>query len=226
MLQTEGSTLKRQTGLWADPFLRSYVTTICHLLTPLVGRKTIDISAGSAWVKALGFTDYTPVDVTGEYDYWDINTALPDHHAGNYDLAICMGSLHYSTNPHESLAQILRTLAPNGDFVLMVPWLYPPHDREIDRWRIAPRQIHSMVADSFDEVDIYNVGSLWHAPLHIAKRWVSGPFLGLTPRQLMKCRHRRAVSAIRVASADDLDVAWTGPLNVVVHARGYREPHS
>lgn len=214
--------MKRKTGLWADPFLRSYVTTICHVLTPLAQRKTIDISAGSAWIKQLGFADYTPVDVIGDHQYWDINTPLPDHHAGNYELAVCMGSLHYSVNPHASLAQMVRTLADGGDLVLMVPWLYPPHDREVDRWRIAPRQVHSMVAASFDTVDVYNVGSLWQTPMHVAKRWISGPFVGLTARQLARCMRRRPVPVIRATAADELGVAWTGPLNVVVHARGYQ----
>lgn len=213
--------MKRQTGLRADPFLRAYVTTICQVLDPLTGRNTIDISAGTAWIRQLGFSTYTPVDVSGEHEYWDINTPLPEHHVGKYELAVCMGSLHYSLNPHESLTQILRTLVEGGDLVMMVPWMYPPHDRQIDRWRIAPQQIHSMVADHFDEVVIYNVGSMWQTPLHIIKRIVAGSFHGLSARQLGRLKGKQGVRGVRVRTADELPVRFGGPLNVVVHARRF-----
>lgn len=214
--------MARHTGLRADPFLRAYVTTICQILTPLTHRKTIDISAGSAWIQQLGFADYTPVDVNGRHEHWDINTPLPEHHAGQYELAISMGSLHYSTHPHASMQQILATLAPGGDLVMMVPWLYPPHDRTIDRWRIAPRQICSMVAGRFEMLDLYAIGSVWQTPLHIAKRLVAGPFVGLTPAQLAQVKRRAGVQPQRIRSDGDVPTSWFGPLNVVIHASGYR----
>lgn len=210
--------MRRRTGVLADPYLRAYVNTIRHVLTPLVTRRTIDISAGTAWIEQFGFTDYTPVDIVEPHAYWDINSVLPDHLAGRYELAVCMGSLHYSSDPPRSLEQILRTLMPGGDLVMMVPWLYPPHDREIDRWRISPRQVHSMVAEHFDAVDIYNVGSLWHVPFHVGKRWLSGPFVGLPQRQLTRMRQPRPIVPVRAATAEGLEVSFMSPMNVVVHA--------
>lgn len=219
---SERQGMARQAGVGADPFLRSYVATICQVLTPLVGRRTIDIAAGTAWVRSLGFTDYTPVDINGEHDYWDIGTPLPERHVGAYELAVCMGALHYSPDPTVSLGEMLRTLRPGADFVVMVPWLYPPHDRDIERWRIAPRQIYAMVAESFDAIDVYNVGSLWQVPLHVAKRFIAGPFVGVSSRQLVRSTSRRVAPPVHAQSVDDLPVAWAGPLNVVVHARGFR----
>lgn len=216
-----GAVVKRQTGLWADPFLRAYVTTIWQILNPLTERSTIDISAGTAWIQQFGFGDYTPVDVSGDHEYWDINTPLPEHHSKKYELAVCMGSLHYSLNPHESVAQMMRTLVDGGDLVLMVPWMYPPHDRASDRWRIAPLQIHTMLTDYFDELVLYNVGSLWQAPLHVAKRVFGGPFHGLSSRQLARLKSRHAASGVRVKTAADVSASFTGPLNVIVHARRF-----
>lgn len=213
--------MTRRAGTFFDPFLASYIATVRAVLEPLVDRSTIDIAAGSQWVRHLGFERYVPLDIVEPSEIWDIDTPLALHHHGRYDLALCMGALHYSFDPHASLDEFCRTLVDDGDLVMMVPWLYPPHDRLADRWRISPRQIFSMLDRRFDRVDLWFVGNVVQVPFHVAKRWVAGPFAGLDGSSLEKVSRRRAAPRLRPTSVDDVPVRWTGPLNVVAHAQSY-----
>lgn len=211
----------RRAGTTFDPFLASYIATVRAVLEPLVDRSTIDIAAGSGWVRHLGFKQYVPLDIVGPSEIWNIDTPLAAHHERGYDLALCMGALHYSFDPHASLDQFCRTLGDGGDLVMMVPWLYPPHDRLADRWRISPRQLFSMLDRRFDRVDLWFVGNVAQIPLHVAKRWVAGPFTGLDAPALARVSRRRAAFRLQPRSVDEVPVHWSGPLNVIAHAQSY-----
>ncbi len=205
-----------------DPFLLEYVTTVRDALVGLTDRDTIDVAAGGAWVSRLGFRSYTPVDVQPPHEIWDIQTPLPAHHVGGYDLALCLGALHYSSDPHRSLGEILRALRPDGDLVIMVPWLFPPHDRAIDRWRIAPRQLHTMLSPHFASLDLWMVGNVFQMPLHVLRRVFVGPFTGVGADRLRGLSSRHAARRLRPATVDDVPTSWLGPVNVLAHARGLR----
>ncbi|MEX2487856.1 MAG: methyltransferase domain-containing protein [Nitriliruptoraceae bacterium] len=215
--------MTRQAGVRFDPFLASYLATLHAVLEPLASRRTLDIAAGSGWIRALGFDDYAGLDIEPPHEIWDIDTPLPAGHVGDYELALCLGALHYAADPHASLDEFRRALRPDGDLVLMVPWLYPPHDREADRWRIAPRQLFTMLAPHFAQVDLWFVGSVFQLPAHIAKRVIAGPFRGITPEELRRLPRRLAAPRQTPGDVDDVPVPWFGPLNVVAHARSMRE---
>ncbi|HSK22902.1 MAG TPA: methyltransferase domain-containing protein [Egicoccus sp.] len=211
--------MRRRTGLRLDPFLSSYVATIRAVLEPLGDRDVLDVSAGSGWVRQFDFSGYTPVDIFDPNEYWDLDTPLPEAHAGSYDLVVNLGSLHYTRDPVRSLEQMVLALRPGGDMVVMVPWMFPPHDRRSDRWRIAPIQLWEMLDRSFDTVDLFLVGNVFQLPVHAAKRLLAGPFVGVTPAELAATPRRRAAPRLAVADAGDVPARWTGPVNVVAHAR-------
>ena len=212
--------MRRRTGLRLDPFLSSYVATVRAILEPLRDRDVLDVSAGTGWVRQFGFTGYTPLDVIDPDEYWDLDTPLPGIHVGRYDLVVNLGSLHYTRDPVRSLGQMRRALRPGGDMVVMVPWMSPPHDRRTDRWRIAPIQLWEMLDRSFDTVDLFLVGNVFQLPVHAAKRWLAGPFVGVTPAELAATPRRRAAPRLTVADPADVPARWTGPVNVVAHATG------
>lgn len=213
--------MTRRTGLGLDPFLTSYVATLREVLEPLRERTVLDVSAGSGWARQIGFAAYSGLDVNGEHEYWDLDTPVPDHHVGRYDLALNLGSIHYARDPHRSFSQMLRTLRPQGDLVLMAPWMFPPHDRRIDRWRLAPVAVWELLAPHFAEVDLYCVGNVFQLPAHVLKRIVAGPFHGVDAATLAGAPRRKAAPRLTIRSADDVPARWTGPVNVVVHGRGH-----
>ena len=212
--------MRRRTGLRLDPFLSSYVATIREVLEPLRDRTVLDVSAGSGWARQFDFASYTPVDIIDPQAYWDLDTPLPDVHAGGYDLVVNLGSLHYTRDPVRSLEQMVRALRPGGDMVVMVPWMFPPHDRRADRWRIAPLQLWEMLDRHFETVDLFLVGNAFQLPVHVTKRLLAGPFVGVTPAELASTPRRRAAPRLVVADADGVPAHWTGPVNVVAHATG------
>ncbi|MBS3940225.1 MAG: methyltransferase domain-containing protein [Actinobacteria bacterium] len=213
--------MTRRTGLRLDPFLSSYVATIREVLEPLRDRDVLDVSAGSGWVGQFDFRNYTPVDIVDPDAYWDLDTPLPDDHVAGYDLVVNLGSLHYTRDPVRSLEQMLRALRPGGDLVIMVPWMFPPHDRRADRWRIAPVKLWEMLDPGFVTVDLFLVGNAFQLPLHVGKRLLAGPFVGVTQAELAATSRRHAAPRVSVTDADGVPARWTGPVNVVAHATGF-----
>lgn len=211
--------MKRRTGLRLDPFLTSYVATLREVLEPLRERTLLDISAGSGWAREIGFSAYTGLDVNGAHEYWDLDTPLPEEHVGGYDLALNLGSIHYTRDPHRSVAEIVRSLRPGGDLVMMVPWMFPPHDRRIDRWRLSPVLVWELLAPHFTAVDLYCVGNVFQLPVHALKRVIAGPFQGVDAPILASAPRRRAAPRLTIRTVDDIPTRWTGPVNVVAHGR-------
>ena len=212
----------RSVGPAFDPYLQEYLATLREVLLPLTGRRVLDVAAGSGWLRQLGFAGYSSLDVVPPHEQWDLNAPLPLHHEGRHELAVCLGALHYTRDPRRSLAEIVRALVPDGQVVLMTPWLYPPHDREADRWRLSPKLVHELLSEHFTTVDLWYVGAAWHVPITAVKRVLVGPFRGLDRATLDKVPMARAVPRIRAATAADLPPSWSRPMNVVGHAYGRR----
>lgn len=202
-----------------DPFLRRYLSTVKAVLEPLRDRDVLDVAAGSQWIRHAGFRSYTALDLVAPSDRWDLDDPLPDEHVGRYDLVVCLGALHYTVDPPRSLDQILRAATAGADFVLMVPWLYPPHDRTIDRWRLSPRLVHRLLAPHFEAVELHLCGTLPELVPHLVKRFLEGPFNGVDAATF--ARLRDPVPPVRAATTDEVPVSWWGPVNVLAHARGF-----
>ena len=207
----------RRASVRSDPFLRRYLSTVKAVLEPLAGRDVLDVAAGSQWIRHVGFASYAALDLLPPSEHWDLNDPLPEHHVGGYDLVTFLGGLHYAVDPPKSLAQVLRACRPGADLVLMVPWLYPPHDRGSDHWRLSPRLVHRLLRPRFEALDLYYCGTVLDLVPHIATRWVTGPFRGVDASTY--ARLGTPVKPVRVDTADRVPTSWFGPLNVLVHAR-------
>lgn len=212
----------RSVGARLDPYLQEYLATLREVLSPLTSRSVLDISAGSGWLRQLGFREYASLDLLPPHEHWDIDTPLPEHHRARHELAVCLGALHYALDPRATLRQFVSALQPQGELVLMTPWLYPPHDRPADRWRLSPQLVHDLLSEHFEHVDLWYVGSVWHVPLTAAKRVLVGPFRGVDASALERIPPARAVPRVRAAAAADLPLRWTRPMNTVAHAYGLR----
>lgn len=206
-----------------DPHLGTYLATVAGILDGRGDADVLDIAAGSGWVRDLGVGSYHALDVEPPHEYWDIDTPLPDRHVGRYDLALCLGAVHFAIDPTRSVAQFARALRPGGELVVSSPWIFPPHDRERDRWRISPLALRDLLAGCFREVDLYLIGSALGLPLVVANRLVTGPFGGLPARDLRRIvRRRRRAPRIRTHGPSDVPLRWFGPVGVVAHGTGLR----
>lgn len=202
-----------------DASLRTYVAQIVHLVGDRPDADVLDVAAGSAWLGQLEFRSYTPLDIVPPHERWDLDTALPDRHVHGYDVVVCLGALHFTRDPRWSLGQLCRAVRPGGELLVGVPWLYPPHDREHDRWRIAPRQIWSMVREHFPVVDLHPNGSILHLPMHVANYYISGPFRGVRRSDLEWLRSRPVPEPWRADRPEDLPTRWFGPMGTIAHGR-------
>lgn len=207
-----------------DASLRTYVGQVVHLLSGRPDADVLDVAAGSAWLGQLPFRSYTPLDILPPHERWDLDTPLPDHHVGRYDVVVCLGALHYTRDPWSSLRQLCRALRSDGELLVGVPWLYPPHDRVHDRWRMAPRQVWTMVREEFPRVDLHPNGSLFHLPMHVLNYYVTGPFRGIDASDFERLRQRPIPEPWRAETIDDVPTSWFGPMGVIAHGYGRGGP--
>lgn len=217
-----GWTRREGWHLRLDASLRTYVTQIVHVMADRPDADVLDVAAGSGWLGQLDFRSYTPLDIIPPHERWDLDTPLPQHHVGRYDVVVCLGALHFTTDPGWSLGQLRRGVRPGGDLLVGVPWLYPPHDRDHDRWRIAPRQIWSMMHEDFDRVDLHPNGSVFHLPMHVLNRYVTGPFRGVDRSDLERLKSGPSPSVWRARRVEDVPVRAFGPMGVLAHGVGSR----
>src|SRR5207253_9034594 len=89
--------------------------------------------------------------------------ALP-FQAGEFDVVILNGSLHYSADPAATLTEAARTLAANGTLVVMDS---PMFDRKADGDAMVESQLRAFVTD-YGIVDAVQpgIGYLTFAQLH------------------------------------------------------------
>lgn len=203
-----------------DASLRAYVTQIVHLMSDRAGADVLDVAAGTGWLGQMEFGSYTPLDIVPPHETWDLDTPLPEHHERSYDVVVCLGALHFTRDPWWSLEQLCRALRPEGELILGVPWIYPPHDRGTDRWRIAPRQIWTMVREHFSEVSLHPNGSVFHLPMHVLNYYVSGPFRGVRRDDLERLRSRPRPEAWRAERVEQIPAPQFGPMGAIAHGRG------
>lgn len=205
-----------------DASLRTYVTQIVHVMAGRTDADVLDVAAGSGWLGQMEFGSYTPLDIIPPHEIWDLDTHLPTHHESRYDVVVCLGALHFTRNPWWSLDQLVRALRPDGEMLIGVPWLYPPHDRPFDRWRIAPRQIWTMLHERFTRVDLHPNGSAFHLPMHVVNYYLSGPFRGVPAADLERLRSRPRPAVWQAERIDEVPVPMFGPMGVLAHGVGRR----
>ncbi|MGH3441159.1 MAG: class I SAM-dependent methyltransferase, partial [Nitriliruptorales bacterium] len=206
-----------------DPHLGTCLATVAGILADRSDLDVLDVAAGTGWVRDLGVRSYHALDVVPPHEPWDIDTPLPAQHVSRYDLVLCLGALHFAIDPPRTVAEFVRALRPGGELVVSTPWIYPPHDREHDRWRISPLAARDLLAGSFEEVDLYLIGSALGLPLVVANRFVTGAFRGLPAEDLRRIvRRRRPAERIRTHGPADIPLRWFGPVGVVAHGRGQR----
>lgn len=205
-----------------DPSLRTYVAQVVALVGDRPDADVLDVAAGSGWVGQFSFKSYRSLDIVPPHERWDLDEPLPDEHVGGYDLVVCLGALHYTHDPRRSFGELVRALRPAGELVVAVPWLYPPHDIEDERWRISPRELYRLVGEHFDTVELHPNGSAFHLPLHVLNRYITGPFRGVGREVLDSVRDVEIPRPWRTSSVDEVPVSRTGPMVVLARASGLR----
>jgi ubiquinone/menaquinone biosynthesis C-methylase UbiE len=152
-------------------------------------------------VDGLGACRHYPVSfpaVEADFD------ALP-FEAAQFDVVILNGSLHYSSEPAQTLAEAKRMLAPGGALVVMDS---PMFSRARDGQAMVETQLRSFKTHyGVNEVVRAGVGFLTFADLEHAARALGmrgqffpsrGPVRWRVRRQIARFRLRRAPSAFGV----------------------------
>jgi len=88
----------------------------------------------------------------------EATTIIADAHllpfkSGNLDAVICTNVLEHLRNPQDCIAQIARVLRSGGDFIVVVPFLYPVHPNPEDHWRFTWQCLERLFADQFEIID-------------------------------------------------------------------------
>ena len=202
--------------------MHQYERAVSTILGGLEGRSVIDFGAGSGWIRAFPFGSYVGVDANPPDEpwavRWNFDEPLPARLKGGFDAAVSLNALHYAADPNRTLTRFLEALKPGGTLVLAAPWIYPPHDRAIDYWRISPRALYRLTAGHFEALSIYPIGSIIDLPMRIAARLLAPGH----SRPRVRKSSGIDLEPIRPASESEVPASFFGPLCTIVVGAGFR----
>jgi SAM-dependent methyltransferase len=203
--------------------MRQYERVLARILGGLQGRSVVDFGAGSGWIRGFPFGSYVGLDMHAPDEpwamRWHFDEPLPPQLKGRFDAAVSLNAIHYAADPNRTLLRFLEALKPGGTLVLAAPWLYPPHDRAIDYWRISPRGLHRLTARHFEALSLYPIGTLLDLPLRVASRLVGG----VSEPKIRKDSPAHPLP-IRPANESEVPASFFGPLCTIVVGDGFRSP--
>jgi SAM-dependent methyltransferase len=207
-----------------DRYMRHYARALATVFSELDDLSVIDFGAGSGWIRKYPFASYLGLDRDPPDEpwamRWDFNNALPEEHRRKFDVGVCLNAIQHAINPNQTLDHFLGALKAGGKLILAVPWLYPPADRDIDYWRIAPRALYRMTSPSFEKITLFFVGSMIDLPGRITSRWLSGGFRGFPPEQ----NARGHATPLCPADEGQIPTSFFGPLTTLILAENYLVP--
>ena len=204
--------------------MRQYARALSTVLSGSESRSVIDFGAGTGWIRKYPFASYLALDFAPPDEpwarKWNFDDTLPEEYRRKYDVGISLNAIQYAANPNQTLNSFLDALSLGGKLILAAPWLYPPADRMIDYWRIAPRALYRMTSPHFEKVSLFFIGSMIDLPGRLASRLLSGGFRGFP--QARKLR----IEAKPLCPADEGEIPTSlfGPLTTLVLAENYLPP--
>jgi SAM-dependent methyltransferase len=204
-----------------DRYMRHYARALSTVFNGMEDLSVIDFGAGSGWIRKYSFASYLGLDRAPPDEpwarQWDFNDALPEEHRRKYDVGVSLNAIQHAANPSRTLGHFLGALKAGGKLILAAPWLYPPADRDIDYWRIAPRALYGMTSPTFEKVSLFFIGTIMDLPGRITSRLVSGGFRGFPPEQ----KSRPGATPLCPADQGEIPTSFFGPLTTLILAENY-----
>jgi SAM-dependent methyltransferase len=201
--------------------MRQYARTLSTVLGGLESRSVIDFGAGTGWIRKYGFASYLALDSAPPDESWarrwNFDGELPDEYRRKYDVVVSLNAIQCAADPNRTLTYFLSALRNGGSLIVAAPWLYPPADRAIDYWRIAPRALYRMTAPHFEKVSLFFIGSMIDLPGRIASRLLRGGFRGFAQPK----RFRGEAQPLRPSDEKEIPTSFLGPLTTLLHAENY-----
>ena len=204
-----------------DRYMRHYARALSTVFSGMEDLSVIDFGAGNGWIRKYPFAFYLGLDRVPPDEpwarQWDFNDALPEEHRRKYDIGVSLNAIQHATNPNRTLDHFLGALKPGGKLILAAPWLYPPADRNIDYWRIAPRALFRITSPNFEKVSLFFIGSVIDLPGRITSRLLSGGFRGFSPEP----KFRGGARPLCPADEGQIPTSFFGPLTTLILAENY-----
>jgi SAM-dependent methyltransferase len=204
--------------------MRQYARVLSTVLSGLESRSVIDFGAGTGWIRRYGFGSYLALDFAPPDEpwarKWDFDHPLLEDYRRKYDVGISLNAIQHAVNPNQTLNYFLDALRSGGILILAAPWLYPPADRTIDYWRIAPRALYRMISPHFEKVSLFLIGSMIDLPGRIASRLLAGGFRGFSQAKTF----RVGAKPLCPANEGQIPTSVFGPLSTLILAENYLLP--
>jgi len=204
--------------------MRQYARALSAVLNGLESRSVIDFGAGNGWIRKYPFASYLALDLSPPNEpwarKWNFDDALPNEYKRKFDVGISLNAIQHAVNPNQTLNSFFDALKGGGKLILAAPWLYPPADRAIDYWRIAPRASYRMISPHFEKVSLFFIGSIIDLPGRLASRLLSGGFRGFPQARKLRIEAR----PLCPADEGEIPTSFFGPLTTLVLAENYLPP--
>jgi len=201
--------------------MRQYARALSTVLSGMESRSVIDFGAGTGWIRKYRFASYLALDVVPPDEpwarKWNFDFALPEEYTRRYDVGISLNAIQYAVNPNQTVGHFLVALRAGGSLILAAPWLYPPADRAIEYWRIAPRALFRMTAPHFETVRLFFIGSVIDLPGRLASRLLRGGFRGFPRAKTF----RFEAKPLCPSDETEIPTSFFGPLTTLILAENY-----
>ena len=201
--------------------MRQYARALSTVLNGLESRSVINFGAGSGWIRKYSFASYLGLDLCPVDEpwarKWNFDEALPEEYRRQYDVVISLNAIQHAANPNKTLNHFLDALKAEGNLILAAPWLYPPADRTIDYWRIAPRALYRMTSPHFAKVNLFLIGSMIDLPGRIASRLLSGGFRGFSQAK----KFGLGTKPLCPVDESQIPTSFFGPLTTLMLAENF-----
>jgi SAM-dependent methyltransferase len=201
--------------------MRQYARALSTVLGGLESRSVIDFGAGTGWIRTYGFASYLALDAVPPDEpwakKWNFDDALPEEYRRKYDVGVSLNTIQYAADPNRTLTYFLSALRAGGSLIVAAPWLYPPVDRAIDYWRIAPRALYRMTAPHFEKISLFLIGSMIDLPGRIGSRLLRGRFRGFSRVK----KFRSEAKVLCPSNEMEIPTSFFGPLTALLRAENY-----
>jgi SAM-dependent methyltransferase len=177
---------------------------------PLVKGDVIEIGGELAYGHARHFpnaTSFTVSNIAREFELELDATDMP-FPDGSQDAFVCVSVLPHMADPALAVAEVHRTLKPGGDFLVVVPFLFPVCD-VVDFRRWTPAGLEALLS-AFEIRSTVNLGGRISSVANLLQRPV-----GSRSRRALVSKGFGAVFTSVMGRFDQID---DSPIGVGIHA--------
>lgn len=103
----------------------------------------------------------------------------------SFDKVLSVNSFYYFNNPFDTADGVSKILKPGGKLIIVLPFFYPIHDAEIDKYRFTEQGLKAVLERHFKIEGLHCIGGIFTLPSVILHSAIKG-FPLLFPKAMQR----------------------------------------